>query len=121
MVLKFINEQMSVLNIPYEFGEWTSEVQYPYSVGEIVEPEPTTEDGMEEPEFLLTAFYRGSEPYSALENIKEKVKKHFEDLRAKTDEGTIAVSFGGASYIPTGEADLKRLQINLKIKTWKGA
>ena len=52
--------------------------------------------------------------------IKEKIKKHFQDLRASIDSGSIAVFYGGAFYVPTGEADLKKLQINLNIKTWKG-
>ena len=37
--LKFINEQMDILGIPYEFGEWKSTIQYPYFVGEITEEE----------------------------------------------------------------------------------
>lgn len=120
--LKFIHEQMESLAIPYEFGEWTSDVVYPYFVGEITENEPTTEDGGEELPFILTGFHRGK--YIDLEEAKEKIKKHFHPisgLRATTDSGSsIAVFFGGAFYVPTGEADLKKIQINLKIKQWKG-
>lgn len=120
-VLKFINDQMDILGIPYEFGEWTSKVKYPYGVGEITESESTTEDGKEESVFLLTFFHRGK--YIDLEEIKERIKKHFHPvhgLRAQTDSGSIAVFYGGAFYVPTGEADLKKIQINLNIMTWKG-
>lgn len=117
-VKKFIKEQMEFLGVPYEFGEWTSEIKYPYFVGEVNEPDPTTEDGLEEPYFILTGFNRGK--YIDLEIIREKIKKHFQDLRASIDSGSIAVFYGGAFYVPTGEADLKKLQINLNIKTWKG-
>lgn len=121
MVLKFINEQMSQIAVNYEFDEWTSDIVYPYFVGEISEDEPQTEDGAETATVMLTGFHRGK--YIELEKAKEKIKKHFEPitgLSAKTDSGTIAVFFAGAFNIPSGEADLKKIQINLKVKTWKG-
>lgn len=119
--LNFIKEQMSTLAVPYEFGEWTKAVQYPYFTGEITEEPPLTEDGAEQSTFILSGFHRGK--LIALEEIKEQIKKHFHPifgLRAKTDSGAIAVFFNGSFYIPTGEADLKRIQINLTIKEWKG-
>lgn len=121
MVLKFINEQMEALQIPYEFGEWTSEVQYPYFVGECTEVESVTEDGGSEASFILTGFHRGD--FITLDEIKNKVKKHFPSvhgLRVQTESGAIAAFYGGAFFIPTGEAKLRKIQINLKIKTWEG-
>ena len=119
--LKFINEQLAVIAVNYEFGEWTSPVAYPYWVGEITEEPTITEDGSEQSTMILNGFHRGK--FLALETEKEKIKKHFHPihgLRAETDSGSIAVFFDGAFYVPTGEADLKRMQINLKIKEWKG-
>lgn len=119
--LKFIKEQMNILAVPYEFDEWTSAVEYPYFVGEIVEEPTETEDGKEESTMILTGFTRGK--YIALEEIKEKIKKHFHPIhgfRSETDSGSIAVFFDGAMNIRTGEADLKKIQINLKIIEWKG-
>ena len=112
---------MDILAVPYEFGEWTSDVTYPYFVGEITEDEPITEDGAETASFILTGFHRGK--LIDLEDIKEKIKKHFHPiygLRARTNSGTIAVFFVGAFFIPSGESELKKIQINLKTKTWKG-
>ena len=122
MALKFISDQMDILEVPYEFGEWTSAVKYPYFVGEITEESTTTEDGFEESTMILTGFHRGK--YIDLETVKEKIKKHFQSihgLRSQTESGSIAVFYNGAFYIPTGEAELKKIQINLKIKHWKGA
>ena len=121
--LKFINEQMDILEIPYEFGEWTSpKVQYPYFVGETPQPEEyPSEDGLEESELILTGFHRGK--VIELETIKQKIKNHFHPvhgLRAEVDNGTIVVFYEGGFLIPTGEKDLKKIQINLKIKYWKG-
>jgi hypothetical protein len=120
--LKFINAQMTDIAVPYEFGEWTSDVTYPYFVGEFMEDPIETEDGSEESTLLLTGFNRGS--MTDLLRVKERIRRHFPPLyglRAQTDSGAIAVYYENSTYIPTGEAELKRLQINLKIKEWKGA
>ena len=120
--LKFINEQMGVIGVPYEFGHWSSTVKYPYFVGEITEEPITTEDGYEASTMLLTGFHRGS--LIDLETIKNKIKSHFSPvygLRIGIDSGAIAVYYDGAFYIPTGEAELNKIQINLKISEWKGA
>lgn len=119
--LEFISKQMTALQIPYELGLWTSAIAYPYYVGEISEEPPMTEDGCEISTLILTGFSRGK--YIDLETDKEKIKKHFHPihgLRARTDSGSIAVFFDGSFYIPTNEADLKKIQINLIIKEWKG-
>lgn len=116
--LTFINEQMDNLSIPYELGEWTQKLIYPYFVSEFTEIPTMTEDGYEETEVILTGFYRGK--YIVLEEIKNIIKKHFCDLRARTDSGSITVNYDGAFPIPTGEKDLKKIQINLNIKEWKG-
>ena len=119
--LKFINEQMDIIAVPYEFMEWTSSVVYPYGVGEITEDPITTEDGAEESTMLLTFFHRGN--MIDLLSIKEKIKKHFPPvygLRGETEGGAIAVFYDGFFPIPSGEADLKKIQINLKIIEMKG-
>ena len=120
--LKFINEQLDSIAVPYEFMEWTSPVVYPYGVGEITEDPITTEDGAEQSTLLLTFFHRGK--MIDLLTIMEKIKKHFPPiygLRGETDSGAIAVFYDGFLPIPSGEADLKKIQINLKINEWKGA
>ena len=119
--LQFIKEQMDILAVNYEYLEWTSEVEYPYWVGEVTESPVTTEDGGEESTMLLTGWHRGK--FIDLEVVKNKIKQHFDPidgLRAKTDSGSIAVFFDGAFPVPTGEANLKKIQINLIIKEWKG-
>lgn len=118
--LKFINEQMEAIGIPYELGQWSSRIKYPYWVGEFTEEPTMTEDGLEQSTLLLTGTNRGN--YISLETDKEKIKKHFDPkdgLIADTDSGVIAVFFDGSFPVPTGEADLKRMQINLRIKEWK--
>lgn len=118
--LKIITEQMAAIGIPYELGQWSSAIQYPYWVGEFTEEPITAEDGLEQSTLLLTGTNRGD--YLSLETDKAKIRKHFDPicgLITETDSGMIAVFFDGAFPVPTGEADLKRMQINLKIKEWK--
>ena len=121
--LKFINEQMGQIDVPYEFGQWTSDIVYPYFVGEITEEPTITEDGLEQSTMLLTGFSR--ENYLDMETINERIKSHFSPvhgLRGQTDSGhAVVVYYDGSFYVPTGEADLKKIQINLKIYEWKGA
>ena len=120
--LKFINEQMDMISVPYEFDEWTYPVSYPYGVGEITEDPITTEDGAEQSTLLLTFFHRGK--MIDLLEIKEKIKNHFPPvygLRGETECGAIAVFYDSFLNIPSGEADLKKIQINLKVFEWKGA
>ena len=118
---KFISDQMDILAVPYEFGMWTSDVKYPYFVGELTESPINTEDGKEESTMILTGFHRGKR--IDLETVKKKIKQHFNPITGKcasTDSGSIAVFFDSSFYVPTGEAELQKIQINLKIIEWKG-
>lgn len=119
--LKFISTKMAAISIPYEYGEWKSKLVYPYGVGEITAFAPMNEDGAEESTLMLTFWHRGA--LIELEKIVNKLKKHFHPiygLRGETDSGSIAVFFETAFSVPSGEAELKKYQVNLKIKEWKG-
>lgn len=119
--LKFINEQMDLLAIRYELGLWKSAVVYPYWTGEFTEEPILSEDGAEESTLILTGWHRGKR--IDLEKDKAKIKKHFHPifgLRGSTDSGSIAVFFDSAFSVPSGEADLHKEEIHLKIKEWKG-
>ena len=122
--LQFINDQMSVLGINYEFNEWTSEpIPKTYFVGdEYREDEATTEDGAKTSSLIVVGFNRGKS--IDLYEAKEKIEKHFDPivgLSATTDSGCITVFFADSFNIPSGEADLTKIQFTLKIKEWKGA
>lgn len=119
--LKFINQQMEAIGIPYEFGVWKSEITYPYFVGEQITEEPvTTGDGLQRSSMILTGFHRGD--LTDLIELKEKIKKHFHPLDGccgKIEGGYIVAFFDGFFPVPSGEADLERIQINLQIQEWK--
>lgn len=118
--LKIISDAMKSLEIPYEFGAWTSDLAYPYFVGEYQEVPSANEDGMQETTFLLTGFSRAS--WLALEDAKEKITAFFGKVGGHTviaDDGSaIAVFYSQSLIVPTGDMELKRIEINLTIKEW---
>lgn len=117
-VLGFISTKLTQAGINYEYGEWNSPVRYPYFVGTYNEYEPTEEDGLHEVDFTLDGFSSGS--WITLENARETIERAFYDCTAILDNGSgVDISYGGALIVPTGDAELKRIQITLKIKEWK--
>lgn len=120
-VLGIIATELNRIGVPYEFMEWTDTVQYPYFVGEYQEVPPAAEDGGKESTFLLTGTTKGT--WLELEQSRSKVENLFHPvcgLRVKTADGGVAIFYENSFPVPTGEADLKRIQINLRIKEWKG-
>lgn len=120
-VLSFIDTELSKIGVPYEFLEWTQPVSYPYFVGEYNETEPTNESGELDKMFILTGFCRGKDARLRLEENRQKIEDAFlEGMTATLNSGSVlAVFYGNAFYIPTGEAELFKTQINLSIKLWK--
>jgi hypothetical protein len=120
-VLGTVATELNKIGVPYEFMEWTDPVQYPYFVGEYSEIPPTAEDGGKEASLMLTGTTKGS--WLELEQYRSKIENHFPPdygLRTSVEDGAVAVFYENSFPVPTGEADLKRIQINLKIKKWKG-
>lgn len=122
-VMKFISEAMESEGIPYEFMEFTSLIAdlQSYWVGEYSEIPPNAEDGMQETQLIITGTGRGS--WLNLEKEKVKIEKIFPAIGGRTailDNGSgVAVFYGNAFPVPTGDGFLKRLQVNLVVKEWK--
>lgn len=124
-VLKIISDAMNSIGLEYGFYEYAGDsngnIVYPYFVGEYAETEPITEDGLQESTFILTGFHRGK--WLDLENAKEKIENYFNQVSGKTvvsdgKSGT-AVFYAYSLIVPTEDAELKSIQINLAIKEWK--
>ena len=117
--LKFISDELEALGINYQFGEWTTDpVPDPYFVGEYTEPESLTreEDGLQEISFMLTGT---GTTWIGLENAKDAIESNISKTAILPNGNGIAVFYSGALIIPTGDAELKRIQINLSIKEWR--
>lgn len=115
-LLEVINNLLSDFN--YEYGEYTGKLKYPYIVGEYNENTHQFEDNITSGEIILTCFHRGNE--LELINIKEQIKNKFADYRAKTNSGTVYISYRNKLFIRSGEAELKKMEIYLDTKTLKG-
>ena len=116
--LKYISDTLTAAGINYEFGEWTSDIVYPYFTGEYQETPATSEDGLQETSFILNGFSRGS--YLDLENAKRTIENLFAYCATILDTGTgLCVDYDNAFIVPTNDAELKRIQINLSIKEWR--
>ncbi|MGM9683330.1 MAG: hypothetical protein ACI3XQ_07005 [Eubacteriales bacterium] len=121
-VLKIISDAMESMGIEYGFGVYnTNPIKYPFFIGEYTESTPMNEDGLQESNFILTGYARGS--WLPLENAKEKIESYFNQVSGKTviaeNGSAVAVFYSGASIAPTVDAELRRIQINLEIKEWK--
>jgi hypothetical protein len=113
---------MEALGIEYAFGVYEGNpVVYPYFVGEYTETESITEDGLQESTFMLTGFSRDT--WLTLETAKERIENYFNRVSGKTvitDSGSgVAIFYAHSLIVPTGDAELKSIQINLNIKEWK--
>lgn len=120
--LKFVSDGMEAIGFEYDFETFKKKpIVYPYFVGQYTEQEPRTEDGLQESTFMLTGFHRGE--WLDLEDAKEKIEKYFNKVSGRriiTDDGSAVVIFyAGALVVPTGDDDLKSIQINLHVKEWK--
>lgn len=121
-VLSAVNSAMKKAGLNYEFGEWSSDIVYPYWVGEYQEYESMTEDGLQETSFTLTGFSRGK--WLQLEKDIEKIKKEVFPLAgglivAADDGSVVAIFYADALPVPTGDAELKRIEVNLTVKEWR--
>lgn len=117
-LLAYINKKLTDAGVNYEFAEWKSKVVYPYFVGEYSESAPSEEDGSVEGTLILNGFHDGS--YIDLEQERAKIEKLFTFDTGILESGAgVAVSYAGSFIVPTGDARLKRIQINLSFKEWR--
>ena len=117
-LLNFINKEMDDLNIPYEFGEWNKEHQFPFFVGEISENVNQDEDGKSEYDFTLT----GTDKMTTINmlDINEKIKSKYNNgYKTMFNGGGIVIIYENMLFIPSVNENIKRIQINLKIKLWE--
>lgn len=120
-VLKYVDDLMQSMGIPYGFMRYNNEPpsEKYYFVGDYTELEMTTkeENGMQEITFILRGFTRDS--WLLLEQAREKIEKSVAKTAILPDGTGIAVFYGSAMPVPTGDAELKSIKINLNIQEWK--
>lgn len=118
--LKLISDGMAALGLNYAFERWEDEPKYPYFTGQYLEEESTSEDGMQQCDFILTGWHRGS--WLDLEAAKEKIENYFyRDGRTAiaSNGNAVVVSYSHSFVIPSGDAELNKIEIHLNVKEWK--
>lgn len=118
--LKWFANLMDSLSIPYDFMEWkTKPPDSYYFTGSYIESETVDmeENGHSAYVFILRGFTR--KDWKLLEQAKEKIKKSAASRTILPDGTGLAVSYGSGEPVPTGDASLKGIKINLNVSEWR--
>lgn len=119
--LKTVKTAMKEMGLEYAFRRFRKKTAYPYFVGDYLETDPLYEDGLQECTFTMTGVARGAGSEDALETAKDAIRNYFtQEGRAfpLADGSVVVIAYGNALPIPTEDAELDRIQINLTVKEW---
>lgn len=117
-LLSYINTKLTGAGIPYEFGEWSQAVSYPYFVGSYMETGYSYEDGCTSGAFTLDGWCRGSGAQLALSEMSDRIKALFDDDHAAINDRAFYISFSTSNPVLSGEDDLYRVTITINTKEW---
>ena len=118
---KLLNDRMSAV-VQYALGRWKgkpADETSCYWVGETTEvPSPNREEnGMQEISFILRGYTRGS--YMLLEEEKEKIANVVPITTVLPDGTGVVILYDYGMMVPTGDAELKSMKINMTIQEWR--
>lgn len=119
--LSFINDRLSEAGLNYHLARYNygdGSPVYPYFVGSYREADAVTEDGLQETTLTVSGWTRG--PWVDLERDKNTIRYLFPTYGATAILGRsgVAVSYVRSQMIPTGDSELKRIDITLRVKEW---
>lgn len=120
-VLKAVKQELNKLGVNYSYSENKKKPpKYHYWVGSYTCPEGMSEDGELNPTVILTGFFRGITSFE-VEIEKAKITEHFRNGRIVNIDGSVvAIYTSNVLDIPQDFNDLKKSEIYLSIKYWKG-
>lgn len=118
--IAWIGNLMNSLSIPYAFMEWkTKPPEDMYFVGDYI-VSPTVdryENGHAEYQFILRGYTRSS--WLLLEHAKRLIEKHAATTTILPDGTGLAVFYSHGEHVPTGDAEIKSIKINLTVQEWR--
>ncbi len=117
-ILQRIAKRLQEFNVPYEYGEWTGELVYPYFVGSMNEGSFRFEDNYTDGTFTINGWNTSSK--LELIQMVDAIKVAFADWICAVDNCLYYVRFGNAQYIPSGEEGIYRVSITLNTGEWRG-
>lgn len=117
--LKYVSDMMDNLALPYAFMRWDSEdIPDVYFTGEYTEIPSAhrEENGRHDITVILRGFTR--KDWLLLEEAKAKIERSCAKTVILPDRTGLAVFYDTAMPVPTGDAQLKSIKINLTIQVW---
>lgn len=120
--MKYLSDQLASMGVPFAWMRWNGEAATEstcYFVGEYTEVETPTrqEEGRQEISVILRGFTRGA--WLLLEREKEKIEQGLPQTTLLDDGTGLAISYDYGKVVPTGDAALKSVKINLTVQEWK--
>lgn len=119
VTMEYISGLFKSADIPCVFMRWNTETPETYWTWEYMESPSlsTTENGYQENTVIVRGYTRGE--WLRLEEGKETIEKTFAKTAILNDGTGVAVSYDSAMVVPTYDAQLKSIKINLTIQEWK--
>ena len=117
--MEYVADMMAGLALPYEYMRWTGDtIPDVYFTGEYTEIPATyrEENGRHDVTVILRGFTRKT--WMVLEEAKEKIEKRCAKTVILPDGTGLAVFYDSGMPVPTGDAELKSIKINLTIQVW---
>lgn len=117
-LLAAFKSALDSLDIEGAFRVYTGD-KYPYLTYEYYETNVTHEDGRTDGELLCEIWSRNT--FAELIGIKEKLKEHFKQLNIKVGNNVYHFDYASSTPEDTGDAELKKIQVSIATRYWKGA
>ncbi len=118
-LLSVIGKEMTKLGINYSYLYYDSEeIIYPYVTGEYIENGYTFENGAYMGYLFLECWHKGSNTELLL--LCEKIKEHFRCFNHYEEGFTCNVSYSNKEEQQQDDIDLKKIEIQLDVKYWRG-
>lgn len=121
--LQYVNDRLTEADINYHFARYHYEGDapvYPYSVGTYSEADPESEDGRQRTTITVSSWTRGT--WLELEQVKAKIRTMFPPVEGATailpGGSGVAINYLRALPIPTGDGELKRMDIIINLTEW---
>lgn len=117
-LLTAFKEALDSLGIEASFRTYAGK-KYPYMTYEYTETNTTHEDGSTDGDLLCEIWTRGT--FAELIGIKEKLKDYFKQKNIKVGNNVYHFDYASSTPEDTGDSELKKLQVSITTKYWRGA
>lgn len=117
--MKYVSSLINSTGVPCQYMRWNGTLPTTYWTWEYTEVPSMTlkENGYQETTVFLRGFTSGD--WLALEEGKETIEKACGVTAILKDGTGVTVSYDSAMVVPTGDAQLKSIKVDLTVQEWK--